>query len=159
MNVATGKIDQYVPLRKSNGKYIISWGLSPNGKDSYKWMYFISDLKPTLESIRNEIESYINNETKKAISERFTWNGMSIFLSMENQIDYKLLYDVTVMQDGANLPAKLRFKVDGEYIYYEIETIDEFKDFMIAMNNHIRTALNSGYAKKESIDYNEYIQA
>jgi hypothetical protein len=159
MNITNGSKNQFKPLMyndKSN-KYIVSWGLKNIGDDNYQWNYEIFNQKPSLDIIKNTITGYINNQTKYNIENRFRWNNMSINLTIENQIDYKLLFDTTVLLDGSNLPEKIKFKINGKNIYYTFETIDDMKDFIIAMNNHIRECLEVGNNLKEEINYNDYI--
>ena len=159
MNKITGYKNQFKPLvynDKSN-KYIVSWGLKNIGGDNYQWNYEVLNNKPSLNTIKNVITKYINQQTKNCIENRFRWNNMSIKLSLENQIDYKLLFDTTLLLDGSNLPEKVKFKINGENIYYIFETIDDMKDFIIVMNNHIRKCLEVGNKMKEEINYNDYI--
>lgn len=159
MNKITGYKNQFKPLvynDKSN-KYIVSWGLKNIGGNNYQWYYEIFNSKPSLTTIKNVITKSINQQTKNCIENKFRWNGMSISLSIENQIDYKLLFDTTTLLDGSNLPEKVKFKINGENIYYTFETIEDMKDFIIAMNNHIRECLEVGNKAKEEINYNDYI--
>lgn len=161
MNINIGKLNEFKAINYVNNKYIVNWGLSKVNNnpddDTYKWYYFILTHKPSIVEIKDTINTYINEQIKKAITENFIWNGMKIKLSLENQIDYKLLFDTTMIQNGTNLPEKLKFKSNGETIYYEIDNIDEFKDFIIQMNNHIRNCVKIGYDMKESIHYEEYV--
>lgn len=161
MNINIGKLSQFKTINYVNNKYIVSWGLEKVNNnpedDTYKWYYFILTHKPSIVEIKEIINAYINELIKKSITENFIWNGMKIKLSIENQIDYKLLFDITMLQNGENLPEKLKFKSNGEIIYYEIDNIDEFKDFIIQMNNHIRNCVKIGYDMKESIHYEEYV--
>jgi len=156
MNIKQGNLNEFKPINYINNKYIISWGLKEIGNDTYEWKYFIIDKKPSVGYIKNTITGYVNEMTKKLIENGFYWNKMNIKLTLENQIDYKLLFDTTMLLDGSNLPEKIKFKVNGENIYYEIESIEEFKDFIIKMNNHIRNCVKTGYDIKESINYDEY---
>lgn len=159
MNITNGSKNQFKPLiynDKSN-KYIVSWGLKNIGDDNYQWYYEIFNQKPSLDTIKNTITGYINQQTKSNIENRFRWNDMSINLTLENQIDYKLLFDTTMLLDGLNLPEKIKFKINGKNIYYSFETIDDMKDFIISMNNHIRKCLEVGNKMKEEINYDNYI--
>lgn len=156
MNFVTDNIDKYTPIKKVNGKYIVSWGLTKNNNDTYTWKYYITNRKPTPETIKEEINTYINENVKKSIINDFTWNGMKVYLSLENQIDYKLLFDITLLQDGTNLPEVIKLKQGKETVHYSIESVEEFKDFMLSMNRHIRECLKQGRELKESIDYSEY---
>ena len=160
MNITSGKLSQFKAINYVNNKYVVNWGLEKANDDpkddTYKWNYFILDHKPFIPEIKDIINGDINTKVRKSIENNFYWNGMKIKLSLENQIDYKLLFDVTMLQDGSNLPEKLKFKVNGETIYYDIESLEEFKDFIINMNNHIRNCIKIGYKMKESINYEEY---
>lgn len=156
MNFVTDNIDKYTPIKEVKGKYIVSWGLTNNNNNTYSWYYYSTNKKPTPATIKDNIETYINDNVKNSIINNFTWNGMKVNLSIENQIDYKLLFDITMLQDGDNLPETLKLKQGKETIYYNIESIDEFKDFMISINKHIRKCLQQGRDLKESIDYTQY---
>ncbi len=159
MNITNGYKNQFKPLiynDKSN-KYIVSWGLKNIGGDNYQWYYEIFNTKPSLDTIKKMITKYINQQTKYCIENKFRWNDMLINLSLEHQIDYKLLFDTTCLLDGSNLPEKVKFKINNENIYYEFETIDDMKDFIISMNNHIRKCLEVGNEAKDEINYNDYI--
>ena len=156
--IKTGKLKDYKPIKYINNNYILSWGLTKHGGDLYTWNYTILPLKPSIEEVKNIINSYYNKITKNNIEKNFKWNEMNISLSLENQIDYKLLYDTTVLLKGTNLPEKVKFKIGKENIYYSFETIEDMKEFIIAMNEHIRKYLNKGYEMKESVNYEEYEQ-
>ena len=155
--IEVGKLEQYKAVKHINDKYIICWGLTHHGKDIYSWNYASLTYKPSIDKIKDIINSYYNELTKTNIENNFKWNGMNIFLSIENQIDYKLLFDTTVLLNGKNLPEDVKFKIGKNNFYYTFEDIDDMKDLIVAMNNHIRKYLKEGYKLKESIDYEDYI--
>ena len=156
--IEVGKLNQYKPLKYTNNSYIVSWGLSNHGADLYSWNYEKLQYKPSINDIKRIINNYYNNIIKNNIENNFIWNNMNIKLTLENQIDYKLLFDTTMLLDGTNLPEKVKFKNGNENIYYSFEDIDDMKNFIIAMNEHIRMNLNIGYDLKESVNYNDYIK-
>lgn len=156
MQINIGKIEDYKPIKFINGKYIISWGLTNPEGNIVKWYYFMKDYKPSIFDIKNEIESYINECTKNNIVNNFKWNNMNIILTIENQINYKLLFDVTMLKNGDNLPETVKFKYKNQNIFYTFESLDEIKEFIIEMNNHIRKSILYGNEWKESINYDDY---
>ena len=156
MQINIGKIEDYKPIKFINGKYVISWGLVNSEESAPKWYYFIKDYKPSIFDIKNEIESYINECTKNNIINNFRWNNMSIALTLEDQLDYKLLFDITMLKDGDNLPETVKFKYKNQNIFYTFESLDEMKEFIIEMNDHIRRCILFGNEWKESIDYTVY---
>ena len=152
----TDKIENYKALQCINNKYIINWGLKNNNDFYGTWYYKIYNSRPSVITIKHDIEEFINANTKNKIINNFKWAGMNINLSSENQLNYKLLYDTTVLQNGKNLPEKVKFTIKDKDIYYSFETIDELKNFIIAMNNHIRLHLINGWEEKRSIDYSQF---
>lgn len=156
MNFVTNNIDQYTPIKKVNGKYVISWGLKELGNNQGQWYYFILDKKPTKEIIKQHINQYINENVRKSIENNFIWNNLKVSLTIEDQIDINLLFNITNLQNGENLPETIKLKQGKETIYYNIETLDEFKDLLICMNKHIRKCLNQSNELKDSIDYKQY---
>ena len=156
MNYTTGNIDQYTPISKKNNKYIVNWGLKDNGNSTGEWYYFIEDKKPSRYQIEQKIKEYVNDLIKDSIQNKFRWNGMKIDLAIEDQLDLSLLFNITLLQDGENLPETIKVKQNGETIYYQIETLDEFKDLIVAMNKHIRNCLKQSHELKDSIDYSLY---
>ena len=156
MNYTTGNIDQYTPISKKNNKYIVNWGLKDKGNGIGEWYYFIEDKKPSKYLIEQKIKEYVNSVIKESIQNKFRWNGMKIDLSIEDQLDLSLLFNITMLQDGENLPEQIKVKQNGETIYYQIDSLDEFKDLIIEMNKHIRNCLKQSHELKDSIDYSQY---
>ena len=156
MQINIGKIEDYKPIKFINGKYVISWGLVNYGENAAEWYYFIKDYKPSISDIKSEIESYINECTKNNIINNFKWNNMVISLTVEDQLNYKLLFDVTMLRNGDNLPETVKFKYKNKNVFYTFESLDEMKEFIICMNNHIRNCILQGNELKESIDYSIY---
>ena len=158
MNKTSGFLSEFKPIKynEKTKKYIVSWGLRNINGNNYEWEYVIFNYKPSLDEIKKTINSSINLKTKNDIENNFVWNNLSINLSIENQIDYSLLLNTTIFQNGSNLPEKVKFKVNNENTYYEFETIEDMKDFVIAMNNHIRKYLQIGYGLKDNINWEDY---
>lgn len=155
--IETGSFNAYKPISQTkNGKCKISWELESINSGLYKWKSIIVDTKPSLASIKNLIEDSINEDIKNAIVNGFYWNDMHIYLTVEHQLDYKLLYDSTMILDGTNLPENARFEVNGKPFIYKFKTIDDLQDFILCMNEHIRKCINKGYERKEKIEYSDY---
>lgn len=154
--IETGTIDQYYPLKKINNKYKLSWNLQNSGGYLYSWKYCILDNMPSIDKIKQIIESDINNTTTKKIINQFVWNNMRINLSIEHQFDYKLLYDSSIILGGENLPEIVKFSDKGNDIYYEFTSLEDLQDFILCMNDHIRKCIKDGYEKKSSINYLDY---
>ena len=60
--------------------------------------------KPTDEEIRTLVMSWYNSQTDAAILSGFAYNGAPVWLSTENQYNYKAAYDLAVQTGGETLP-------------------------------------------------------
>ena len=158
----------FKPYNKINDRHvIIMWDYKPITKTNAKgveietplavWQEYSFDYVPTLSEIKNVILSYYNKLIENEIVTGFTWNGMRIWLSTENQMNYKNLYDMTKEIGGSNLPIKLKFGDNDNVIYYEFRSVEEFSDFYIASVNHIQKTIIEGWEKKDKIDWNFYL--
>lgn len=114
------------------------------------------DYKPSLEKIQNLIYDWYNKQTDKAILEGFVWKDMPIWLSSENQFNYKAAFDLAMMSEGANLPIKFKFGTTKDPIYYTFETVGDLSDFYMQAMSYINNTLDKGWQQKDSINWNRY---
>lgn len=114
------------------------------------------DYKPSLEKIQDLIYDWYNKQTDKAILEGFVWKDMPIWLSSENQFNYKAAFDLAIMSDGANLPIKFKFGTTKDPIYYTFETVGDLSDFYMQAMSYINDTLDKGWQQKDSINWNRY---
>lgn len=156
MQITIGNINEYKPIKFINNKYVINWGLNNVNNENGQWYYFITDKKPSVYEIKTVIESFINQETNNNIINHFKWNDMKIDLTLEDQMNYKLLFDISLLNDGSNLPEQVKFKINGKTVFYSFETLDDIKSFITEMYNHIRNCILQGNNLKESINYDDY---
>ena len=54
------------------------------------------DYKPSLEKIQDLIYDWYNKQTDKAILSGFVWKDMPVWLSSENQFNYKAAFDLAM---------------------------------------------------------------
>lgn len=148
-------------------KYVVRWDIKPyyqhvegkgeilQGVDYYeKWF----NHKPQIEEIKNEIISQMNEMIDEKIVSGFSWKDMPIWLSTENQFNYKAAYDLAVQTQGATLPVTFKFGTTDAPVYYKFETVTDLTDFYIKAMTYINETLNEGWMKKDSIDWTEYIK-
>ncbi len=170
------KIDQYKPIDKiGNNEYIIAFDkkdilstkskevngilidtdeVIPTGDCTYK--SFVIKSKLSANQIVNLIYNIIDEETKHSIINLFKWNGYSIYLSTENQMNYKNAFDVALATDGSNLPVTFKFNKSGKTNYYTFDSVEELKAFYLAVNKHITSCLKAGWNAKDRLDINDY---
>ena len=96
--IEVGSKDKFYPIKKIKEQlYKVSWGLQEIDDNTYSWKYCILTYKPSLDKIKKIIEDDINKKTKNSIINRFYWNDMKVDLTLEKQLDYKLLYDSSLI--------------------------------------------------------------
>ncbi|MFR9542878.1 MAG: hypothetical protein SNH27_12580, partial [Rikenellaceae bacterium] len=84
------------------------------------------------------------------------YDGALVWLSTENQFNYKAAYDMAVQTDGQSLPVTFKFGSDEEPIYKEFATLEELSDFYTTCLNYVQTAIKEGWNKKDSFDVTLY---
>lgn len=76
-----------------------------------------------------------------------------VYLSLENQINYKSAYDLAYQTSGKTLPQTFKF---GEDYYKVFNTLEELEEFYLKVRNHIDSCLDKGWQAKTSVDYSKY---
>lgn len=109
-----------------------------------------------MEEIRQAITSAVNDEVTRRIVEGFEWKGHAVWLSTENQLNYKSATDLAVQTEGENLPVTFKFGSDDAPDYYTFEEVEELKEFWQEAALHISTSLSFGWRLKDGVDYSEY---
>lgn len=138
-------------------KWIAFYGLftDPDTGSTYEYRHTFTE-KPTLAQVKEIIKSQINADTDRKILCGFVWNGMPVWLSSENQHNYKSAYDLAVQTGGAILPVKFKFGTDDNPQYHIFRDIEDLQDFYFKAFKFINDALEAGYDMKDSIDWSVY---
>lgn len=124
---------------------------NPGDESGWNWRQRFSH-RPSLEEIKSVIFEAINAETDRVILESFVWKDMPVWLSTENQFNYKAAYDLAVQSNGASLPVRFKFGSDAKPVYYTFESLDDFADFYTKVIEHINTALYIGWTYKDYLE-------
>ena len=92
----------------------------------------------------------IDAETDRKILRGHVWNGTPVWLSSENQFNFKAAFDVALQTHGANLPITYKLgEKDGNSIYHTFETVAELQDFYLSCVSYINQCLKDGWQAKE----------
>ncbi len=149
---ATERQDGLYSIGRNKWELFYGFGKdNPDDESGYNWRQKFKQ-KPNLADIRAIIKETINNETDRKILEGFVWKGMPVWLSTENQFNYKAAYDLAVQTSGATLPVRFKFGTDEAPVYYTFESIEDFSNFYTLAMVHINTVLNEGWAEKDLAD-------
>ncbi len=139
-------------------KYDIFYGFgkdSDDAQDGWNWRERFT-VKPTLNEVKAKIIGLINSETDRKILTGCTYEGDQVWLSTENQFNYKAEYDLAVQTGGSNLPITIKLGSEDTPIYKTFNTVDEFGKFYTHVLEHIKKCYTDGWQEKDSIDWSLY---
>lgn len=146
-------IEQVNPVKD---KWRIRWDVQKGDDGSATYWEEEFGHKPTEAEIKTTVVGSINDETDNSILSGFTYDGALVWLSQENQFNYKAAYDLAVQTDGKTLPVTFKFGTDDEPVYHEFDTIDELADFYTKAMQHIQDTLSAGWKRKDSFSVSDY---
>lgn len=158
--------DYYTPLSVNGNIVKIAFDYEPlfdTDEDGNKtesnvgtWSEHVFKKKPSLSQIKDFILSEINKRTDELILSGFTWKDMLVWLSTENQFNYKAAYDLAVQTKGKSLPITFKFGSSSNPQYYTFNSLEELTDFYTKVINHVNECLKEGWKKKDSINWEDY---
>ena len=140
-------------------KYELIYGFGKDRDDDETgWNYRQRfNYRPAIDEIKAIIEAQINADTEAKILTQFSWNGKPVWLSQENQMNFKAAYDITVQTNGATLPIKFKLGEDESGpVYHTFTKIEPFSDFIMKAFTFVNSTLNEGWKEKDSVDYSAF---
>ena len=137
-------------------KWRVRWDVHKCDDGSADYMEAELDHRPTEAEIIGAVKEWYNVQTEKAILSGFTYDGTPVWLSQENQYNYKAAYDLAVQTDGKTLPVTFKFGTDDEPVYRTFDSLDKLTDFYTSVVKFIQDTLADGWKKKDSIDLSKY---
>lgn len=161
-NLVCGPAADFTLVREEGTRTVISYDLNEEaGKDLATWreLYFPKkNGKPSFDAAKAAIIADINAQTDEKILSGFVWNEMPVWLSSENQFNFKAAYDLAVQTNGANLPVtfKLGEQPDGTPVYHTFTEMAEAQDFYVKAVAFINQTLAEGWQRKDNIDWEAY---
>lgn len=160
MNKVYGIAKDFSYIRYDRTTVTVSYNLQQVDADHYTWneIYFYKKITgiPSFETIKQAILDDINETVTNDIISGFEWNGAKVWLSRENQFNYKAAYDLAASNETEFLPVTFKFGTDDDPVYYTFKDIDELEQFYIGAVDHINDTLAKGWALKDSIDWTKY---
>lgn len=133
-------------------EYYLYWGQGKDDLGDFVWRR-VYGHKPTAEELRSDITALVNRNVDERILAGYEWNGKPVYLSSENQFNYKSVYDLA-LRDSSVLPLKFKMGEDaeGNVVYHTFATVDELSDFYVGAIQYINRCINDGWTEKDSID-------
>jgi hypothetical protein len=122
--------------------------------------------KPTIDDIKEFVHSVINAQTDEKILSGYTWSvpnsvtgeseSVSVWLSSENQFNYKAAFDLAMQTNGQNLPVVFKLGTAEEPVYHTFTELSELQSFYIGAVSFINQTLAEGWQKKDDFDFAPY---
>jgi len=96
-------------------KWRIRWDVQEkeDGSATYMEEEFIG--KPSPEAIKSVVIGWYNQQIEETILSGFVYEDMPVWLSTENQFNYKVVYDLAVQTKGSTLPVVLSSEPTNKY--------------------------------------------
>ena len=139
----------------ARNKWRVRWDVQESeGSANYMEAEFAH--KPTPEEVKALVIGWYNQQIDTTILSGFYYEGCMVWLSSENQFNYKAAYDLAVQTGGATLPVKFKFGTDDSPVYRVFSQLDDLTDFYTKAMQHIKTTLDVGWQKKDSFDLSLY---
>lgn len=138
-------------------RWELFYGFGKDGESEYIYRQTF-EYKPTISEVRQLIIDTINANTDDKILNGFVWKGINVYLSAENQNNFKAAYDLNIQKGGSMLPMKFKLgeDADGKAVYHTFEDMDDFSDFYVSAVAYINQCLNDGWNEKDNIDLSPY---
>lgn len=150
---ATKRDDKLMQIGRS--KWELIYGYDTDGTTSWNWRKRYT-RKPTLEEIMSTVTEQINRNVDEKILSGMTYKGQQVWLSTENQLNYKAAYDLAVQTEGKTLPVRFKFGTDEEPSYHTFESVEELGDFYVAVVKHIQDTLDEGWTEKDGVEWDKF---
>lgn len=137
-------------------KWEVIFGYGEDGLGGYN-LRLQTKTKPTKEELQKLLTDTVNASVSDKILHGMKWEGRQVWLSQENQMNYKIAYDQAVVTSGKSLP--LVIKLGDEYSpeYVEFKTLDEVGKFWDAVVKHISDCIKEGWQEKDAIDWDKFV--
>lgn len=160
MRISEGSKDaKYIEcISPKRNRWRIRWGFTEkdDSEDVYTFCEHDFNYKPDVAEIKDIIVCYYNGVVEDKILQGFKWDNTIVWLSTENQFNYKAAFDLAVQTNGASLPVTFKFGTDEEPVYHEFTDITELQDFYTKAMKFVQDTLKEGWAIKDAINYNLY---
>ena len=105
------------------------------------WVLYEPQDYRTVKQRVEESDLKINKETDRKILNDFTWMGETFYLTMENQFNFKNLYDLREMR---TYPVLIKTKTG----FMQLDNADEVAQFYLAGVDFVDRCLKEGWIKK-----------
>lgn len=141
--------DQLIVL--GTGQCVLIYGHGEEDGQGFDYRHRF-DHRPTASEVLKVITDHVDSLTDQKILTGYRWQGKNVYLSSENQFNFKAAYDVAVQTEGAKLPIKFKLGEDAEGLpmYHTFNSMNAFTDFYTGAISFIQQTLAAGWEEKDA---------
>lgn len=140
--------DQLIVL--GTGQCVLIYGHGEEDGQGFDYRHRF-DHRPTASEVLKVITDHVDSLTDQKILAGYRWQGMNVYLSTENQFNFKAAYDVAVQTGGATLPVKFKLGENNSLPeYHTFVSMNAFTDFYTGAISFIQKTLADGWEEKDS---------
>lgn len=155
---STESIQLFECFNKVKNTYIVRFDETKivNG---YKYQHFFVSGKDSIELIKSTINNYYNEICSEEILKGFKIASDTVWLSSENQMNYKIYYDFALVNNQNKLefkPIKIKIGDETESKYHTFESFEEYQKFVFDYTEHIQNTISKYWKIKDAIDWELY---
>lgn len=154
VNGAEGRHDSLTRIGEKN--YLLIYGFGKDGETGWNWRKNY-DHQPTKAELKSDIDALINTEADGRILSGYEYGGETVWLSSENQFNYKAAYDLAVQTNGATLPVTVKTGDDEAPVYQTFDSVNALGEFYMGMLEHIQAAQRAAWKEKDGVDYEKLL--
>ncbi|MDM1523852.1 hypothetical protein HX088_11300 [Empedobacter sp. 225-1] len=129
--------------------------------NGYKYQQFLVVGDKAIETIKTTINNYYNEKCSDEILKGFKLDSDIVWLSSENQINYKIYYDFALFNHQNDLefkPIKIKIGDETNTKYHTFESFNDFQKFVFDYTEHIQNTISKYWDLKDSIEWEKYTQ-
>lgn len=183
MSKVYGTINDFSYIHEDESRYIIAYGYEAIDESHGTWyeIYIYKKQRQYLSfnDVKDAIIGDINARTDEKILNGFVWTCLkgedkdktfNVWLSTENEFNFKAAYDLAVQTQGQSLPVKFKLgeieveveseeeqrQTEKQPVYHTFEDMEDFSDFYVKTIAYVNQCLNEGWAIKDSMDWEPY---
>lgn len=153
MNKRYGAEERHDTFIKFNtGRAVLIYGYGEDENGRYDWRHTF-DHYSSINEVIDIANNFINKLTAEKILTGYQWEGINVYLSSENQFNFKVAHDIAVQSKGKTLPLtfKLGEDADGTPQYYTFESLSSIKEFYKGAVEFIQKTLADGWKEKDAV--------
>ena len=145
---ATERHDQLLVL--GTRRAVLVYGYGEEDGQGYDWRHTFN-YRPTKDEVLNVLKEHIDGQTDAKMLTGYVWHDMPVWLSMENQFNYKAAFDLAAQTQGATLPITFKLgEQNGEPVYFTFRDMQTFTDFYVNAFAFLNATLNEGWQQKDA---------